>query len=157
MIPIRPKTARLARCGPDPALVVCTRRSRQRSNPAQLRRSTSPPLIPLDSDSRLLRGRLKSARVWHLADMSIAGCGLFCLASIALMSAVPTAVVAGNSETVMLSVLDGEDIRIAHLSSREGLSQGTVEQIVQDDQGLMWFGTPDGLNRFDGYTFDHYQ
>jgi ligand-binding sensor domain-containing protein/signal transduction histidine kinase len=79
--------------------------------------------------------------------------------SLALMSAVPKAVVAGTSEPspVTLSVIDGKDIRFAHLSSREGLSQGTVEQIVQDDQGFMWFGTPDGLDRFDGYTFDHYK
>ena len=75
------------------------------------------------------------------------------------MSAVPTAVLAGTSEPspVTLSVIDGKDIRFARLSSREGLSQGTVEQIVQDDQGFMWFGTPDGLDRFDGYTFDQYK
>ena len=33
------------------------------------------------------------------------------------------------------------------------MSQNTVMSILQDKQGYMWFGTWDGLNRFDGYTF----
>lgn len=43
--------------------------------------------------------------------------------------------------------------RVRHYSIRDGLSQGVVNSIVQDDQALMWFATEDGLNRFDGYTF----
>src|SRR5512139_2017917 len=43
-----------------------------------------------------------------------------------------------------------------HLSITEGLSQGTVFSILQDRQGFMWFGTADGLNKFDGYSFVHY-
>lgn len=39
-----------------------------------------------------------------------------------------------------------------HLSIENGLSQNTVNAILQDYQGYMWFGTKDGLNRFDGYT-----
>jgi ligand-binding sensor domain-containing protein len=35
----------------------------------------------------------------------------------------------------------------------EGLSQSTVNAILQDRRGFMWFGTQDGLNRFDGYSF----
>lgn len=36
---------------------------------------------------------------------------------------------------------------------KDGLSQGVVNSIVQDNQSLMWFATEDGLNRFDGYSF----
>jgi ligand-binding sensor domain-containing protein len=39
------------------------------------------------------------------------------------------------------------------LSSADGLSQSTVQSIIQDHKGFMWFGTMDGLNRYDGYTF----
>lgn len=42
---------------------------------------------------------------------------------------------------------------IRHWSIQEGLSQGVVNRITQDDQSLMWFATEDGLNRFDGYSF----
>src|SRR6202021_555211 len=48
------------------------------------------------------------------------------------------------------------DIRFAHISTAQGLSQIRVTSIVQDGQGFMWFGTLYGLNRFDGYTFKVY-
>lgn len=34
-----------------------------------------------------------------------------------------------------------------------GLSQNTVPAIIQDRDGFMWFGTKDGLNRYDGVSF----
>src|SRR5580765_1169623 len=42
---------------------------------------------------------------------------------------------------------------VQRYSLEEGLSQQDVNAITQDDQGFMWFGTEDGLNRFDGYEF----
>ncbi|MFL5752646.1 MAG: two-component regulator propeller domain-containing protein [Bacteroidia bacterium] len=36
----------------------------------------------------------------------------------------------------------------------EGLSQSSVMSVCQDKQGFMWFGTQDGLNRYDGKTVD---
>ncbi|MDR1742646.1 MAG: response regulator [Dysgonamonadaceae bacterium] len=40
---------------------------------------------------------------------------------------------------------------------RDGLSQNTVYQILQDRKGFMWFGTKDGLNRYDGLSFRVYK
>ena len=49
------------------------------------------------------------------------------------------------------------DCRFAHLTTKDGLSQGYVTAIVQDRRGFMWFATRDGLNRYDGYTFVVYK
>lgn len=43
--------------------------------------------------------------------------------------------------------------RISHLGIEQGLSNNSVTSIYQDQKGFMWFGTYDGLNRFDGYGF----
>ncbi len=40
-----------------------------------------------------------------------------------------------------------------HLTTDNGLSHNTVHAIFQDSEGFMWFGTEDGLNRYDGYNF----
>lgn len=44
-----------------------------------------------------------------------------------------------------------------HYSVENGLSQSWVKCIYQDYLGLMWFGTIDGLNQFDGYEFKVYK
>ncbi|MBN2521026.1 MAG: hypothetical protein JXB17_11005, partial [Bacteroidales bacterium] len=48
-------------------------------------------------------------------------------------------------------------IRFEHLTSEEGLSHSYVRCILQDKEGFMWFGTFDGLNKFDGYNFTVYR
>ena len=58
-----------------------------------------------------------------------------------------------DPRTITLPVVDGKGIRFTRLSKDEGLSQTRVIQIVQDDQGFMWFGSQYGINRYDGYTF----
>ncbi|MCA0445614.1 MAG: histidine kinase [Bacteroidetes bacterium] len=40
-----------------------------------------------------------------------------------------------------------------NFSVDQGLPQSTVFSIIQDDTGFLWFGTADGLARFDGYSF----
>ncbi len=44
-----------------------------------------------------------------------------------------------------------------HLSIFDGLSQATVNTILQDEDDVIWLGTRDGLNWYDGYTFKVYK
>lgn len=46
--------------------------------------------------------------------------------------------------------------QFSHYDMSKGLSQNTVLAIAQDDMGFMWFGTKNGLNRFDGHFFKQY-
>ena len=83
---------------------------------------------------------------WHAATVLLLV--LFCpRAGTALPPSTP------RSRVVQLRVVDGHDIHFAHLSTSDGLSEMVVQQVSQDNQGFMWFGTLDGLNRYDGYEF----
>lgn len=48
-------------------------------------------------------------------------------------------------------------LRFDHLSLEQKLSQSAVHCMVQDSKSFMWFGTEDGLNRYDGYRFVVYR
>ena len=49
------------------------------------------------------------------------------------------------------------NINFKNITSEDGLSQGTVETIIQDDQGYIWLGINDGLCRYNGYEFKIYK
>jgi len=41
-------------------------------------------------------------------------------------------------------------------TEKDGLSKDYVRTIFQDRDGFMWFGTPDGIDKFDGKSFTNY-
>ncbi|WP_027125093.1 hybrid sensor histidine kinase/response regulator transcription factor [Gelidibacter mesophilus] len=51
----------------------------------------------------------------------------------------------------------GQDYYFKHYKVENGLSNSTVLTSTEDEDGFMWFGTKDGLNRFDGYRFKVYR
>jgi diguanylate cyclase (GGDEF)-like protein len=61
------------------------------------------------------------------------------------------------STTDIGSGLLPRNIQLSILSTNDGLSQAAVNSIVQDKHGFMWFGTQEGLNRYDGYAIKVYQ
>jgi ligand-binding sensor domain-containing protein/signal transduction histidine kinase len=51
----------------------------------------------------------------------------------------------------------GNNIRFQRITIAEGLSLSSVYCIFQDSKGFMWFGTEDGLNKYDGKNFKVYR
>ena len=49
------------------------------------------------------------------------------------------------------------ELNFKYYKAEDGLSSNTVYAVLQDSKGFMWFGTENGLNRFDGYTFTAYR
>ena len=47
----------------------------------------------------------------------------------------------------------GQNLYFQSYSSAQGLSQNSIYSIAETKEGFMWFGTQDGLNRFDGKNF----
>jgi methyl-accepting chemotaxis protein/ligand-binding sensor domain-containing protein len=55
--------------------------------------------------------------------------------------------------SILIPNLYSQQIEFNKLNTDDGLSQSNVTCIMQDSKGFMWFGTFDGLNKFDGYNF----
>ena len=51
------------------------------------------------------------------------------------------------------SIAQQGNIKFGHLSLKDGLSQSDVLTIIQTKNGLLWFGTQDGLNSYNGFEF----
>lgn len=56
-----------------------------------------------------------------------------------------------------LSMIAQPICQVKHFSVSDGLAQGVVMNILQDQKGLIWFSTWNGLNKYDGYTFKTYK
>jgi signal transduction histidine kinase/ligand-binding sensor domain-containing protein len=53
--------------------------------------------------------------------------------------------------------LDARDFVMNHLTTSSRISDFYVTCAIKDNRGFMWFGTEDGLNRFDGYDYKVYK
>lgn len=58
--------------------------------------------------------------------------------------------------SITITKAQSEEIKFKNFSIKEGLSQSSVNSIIQDSKGFMWFGTQDGLNQYDGHSFEVY-
>jgi len=57
---------------------------------------------------------------------------------------------------ISINISSGQGIQFDHYAVKDGISQSAVLCIFQDSEGYMWFGTQNGLNKFDGYSFENY-
>ena len=59
---------------------------------------------------------------------------------------------------LLISVkLEADTFSFRHYKADDGLIFNTVRSIIQDRNGFIWFGTEDGLNRFDGNAFKEFR
>ncbi len=72
-------------------------------------------------------------------------CGYFCVVLLALLMTANHAHAQKNR------------IKFEHIGTSAGLSQGSIVCIFQCSRGFLWFGTRDGLNKYDGYKFTVYR
>ncbi len=54
---------------------------------------------------------------------------------------------------LVVSLQAQDAYKVKYLGSNQGLSNNSVKCIFQDSKGFVWFGTYDGLDRYDGYEF----
>jgi ligand-binding sensor domain-containing protein len=47
--------------------------------------------------------------------------------------------------------------KLTNIYSSNAISQNSIQCIYQDKYGFMWFGTQDGLNKYDGYNYTTYK
>ena len=57
---------------------------------------------------------------------------------------------------LMLPMAVVADFMFKTLDARNGLTSSQINCIMKDSRGYMWFGTPAGLYRFDGYEFKNF-
>lgn len=57
----------------------------------------------------------------------------------------------------LVNIGQPRSLRFDNYNSTDGLSENSVFAIYKDSRGFMWFGTDDGLNRFDGNSFTVYK
>jgi ligand-binding sensor domain-containing protein len=50
-----------------------------------------------------------------------------------------------------------DNFNLTSITVKEGLSSNTVNAIIKDHNGLMWFGTTNGLSKYDGSNFTIYR
>ena len=84
--------------------------------------------------------------LWLLAGLAMVWAPVQALARLEPARASPAP---GPSAAIPLD----RPLRFEHFSQAEGLSQDAVLAALQDHYGYLWFGTQDGLNRYDGYSF----
>lgn len=57
----------------------------------------------------------------------------------------------------ILQIVFSQSLKFQRIGIEQGLSQSSAMEIIQDNEGFLWIGTWDGLNRYDGYEFIHYK
>jgi len=114
----------------------------------------------IEMDGMTIRKIILGVGILLLTAMTSCGVGVTPLAAPEADSAANSRPPAPNRESASVPSLPeicNCILRFDNLSIEQGLSQSSVRVIFQDSRGFLWFGTEDGLNRYDGYHFKVYK
>jgi len=59
--------------------------------------------------------------------------------------------------SINFNLIQAQNYKFKHLTVEDGLSHRSVNCAFQDSKGFLWFGTWEGLNKYDGYKFTVYR
>lgn len=82
---------------------------------------------------------------------------MFAVVKAYIFSFIPKQIVCFITCCILFLNMYGQNIAFNHLTVEHGLSNNSILSIVQDRQGFMWYGTNNGLNRYDGHRFRVYK
>src|ERR1700761_9181088 len=72
------------------------------------------------------------------------------------MTLVILSMLLAHASSAASAVHEARAMILEHLSTMDGLPQGTILASLHDSQGFVWFGTEDGLVRYDGHETYRY-
>jgi hypothetical protein len=55
------------------------------------------------------------------------------------------------------NILDNKQFKFEEFTSKDGLKHHLITEVSQDSRGYMWFGTFNGIYKYDGYTIKIYK
>lgn len=58
---------------------------------------------------------------------------------------------------LLFAAIKAERLSVRVYTTADGIASGAINRILYDSRGFLWFGTRDGLSRFDGYRFTNYK
>ena len=90
-------------------------------------------------------------------EFLIIGAASFATCQIAHPAPPGVAQVVVVNRQIPMALSEGQGVRFRPLSTGDGIWQAAAAAGVQDDLGFLWFATPFGLNRYDGYSLKTYK
>src|SRR5215204_598070 len=72
------------------------------------------------------------------------------------MASLRTALLLALTMAAAAATASSEQLPVQTFTTADGLGSTYIIHIMQDSRGFLWFGTRDGLSRFDGYGFTTY-
>lgn len=106
---------------------------------------------------RFLAHRFPTIMILLAVTLAVSSCGAPVNVPTPEPTTLPRPVERGDTRPASRSGRYNPAIRFERMGIKDGLSHSSVTAILQDSLGFLWFGTEDGLNRYDGYSFRVYR